>query len=60
MSRCWPEHFGKMVEEHAPAPVVVHTEGGAELAPEVEAHPDVQEAIAHYSDVVARVERELA
>ena len=60
LSRCWPQYFGKLVEEHPPAPVVIQTDGSSELAPEVENHPDVQEAIAHYSDVVARVERELA
>ena len=60
LSRCYPEHFGKLVEEHPPAPVVIQTGGGGELPEEVEQHPDVQEAIAHYADVVARVERELA
>ena len=58
LSRCWPHYFGKQVEEHPPAPTILHSEQGMVLPPEIAALPAVQEALAAYADTVASAKRD--
>ena len=58
LARCWPHYFGKQVEEHPPAPTVLHSEQGMVLPPEIAALPAVQEALAAYADTVASAKRD--
>ena len=58
LARCWPHYFGKQVEEHPPAPTILHSEQGMVLPPEIAALPAVQEALAAYADTVASAKRD--